>query len=46
MGLQWKDCVAVCTDEAAEMTKQTGDLQGRMKFAGDVPLTFTYCMIY
>jgi len=35
MGLQWKDCVGVCTDGAAAMTGHTAGFQGREKSASD-----------
>ena len=46
VGLQWKDCVAICTDGAAAMTGQTAGFQGRVKSATDAPITFTHCMIH
>ena len=46
VGLQWKDCVAICTDEAAAMIGHTAGFQGRVKSASDAPITFTLCMIH
>jgi len=46
VGLQWKDCVGVCTDGAAAMTGHTAGFQGRVKSASDAPITFTHCMIH
>ena len=46
VGLQWKDCVAICTDGAAAMTGHTAGFQGRVKSASDAPIIFTHCMIH
>ena len=46
MGLQWKDCVGVCTNGAAATTGHTAGFQGRVKSASDAPITFTHCMIH
>ena len=46
VGLQWKDCVAICTDGAAAMTGHTAGFQGRVKSASDAPITFIHCMIH
>ena len=46
VGLQWKDCVAICTDGAAAMTGHTAGFQGRVKSTSDASITFTHCMIH
>ena len=46
VGLQWNDCVVICTDRAAAMTGHTAGFQGRVKSASDAPITFTHCMIH
>ena len=46
VGLQWKDCVAICTDGAAAMTEYTAGFQGRVKSASDALINFTHCMIH
>ena len=46
MVLQWKVCVAVCTDGAAPIRAQTASFQGRLQSASDVPITLTHCIIH
>ena len=46
MGLQWEDCVGVCTDGAAAMTGRTIGFYGRVRYTTNLLITFTHCMIH
>jgi len=44
-GLNWKNCIGVCTDGAAAMTGQDLGFTAFVK-AGNDHITFTHCMIH
>ena len=44
--LVWTDCVSVCTDGTAVMTRHAAGLCTRVRSATDTPITFTHCMIH
>ena len=46
VGLFWTDCVGVCTDGAAAMTRHTAGFHARVRSASDTSITFTHCMIH
>ena len=46
VGMFWTDCVGVCTDGAAAVTKHTAGFHARVRSASDTPVTFTHCMIH
>ena len=44
--LLWTDCVSVCTDGTAVMTRHAAGFCTRVRSATDTPITFTHCMIH
>ena len=44
MGLQWKDCVGICTDGGAAMIGHTFSFHNRVRSASDLSITFIHCM--
>lgn len=45
-GLEWKNCVGVCTDGAAAMTGRVKGLKALIQSVISTPVTFTHCMIH
>ncbi|XP_013793192.1 SCAN domain-containing protein 3-like [Limulus polyphemus] len=46
VGLEWNNCVGVCTDGAAAMTGRIVGFQVKVKSASNGPTSFTHCMIH
>ncbi|XP_013773307.1 SCAN domain-containing protein 3-like [Limulus polyphemus] len=46
VGLEWNNCVGVCTVGAAVMTGRIVGFQIKVKSATNGPTTFTHCMIH
>ncbi|XP_013776298.1 SCAN domain-containing protein 3-like, partial [Limulus polyphemus] len=46
VGLEWNNCVGVCTDGAAAMTGRIVGFQVKLKSANNEPTTFTHCMTH
>ncbi len=46
VGLNWTDCVGVCTDGAAAMTGKNVGFHTKVKSVSNGGITFTHCMIH
>lgn len=45
-GLQWKNCVGVCTDSPRAMMGEHVGFVAKVKAIGNEHITFTHCMIH